>query len=169
MINIKSCKSNARIGFRPLLLPQLIVFFLLLLLFFLAHQPFQIVIIVICLILSFLPYLHFLHLYHWTGYIIIMIYLGGLLILFLYFTTIMTSYKSFFWGGVLRAGVALYAIKNIYSLAIKNTNTLSNIRGVFCFSFKENSAVLVFIFFILRVMFFMISFLRTVIAPIRQN
>jgi len=96
-----------------------------------------------------------------------MVYLGGLLILFLYFTSIINFFKNF--NKKLIFFLIFFLVFPSFFF-IKDVNIIkTNFSGIYIFSFYNNIIILILIFLLLIIILFLISFLRKLSSPIRQN
>ncbi len=135
----------------------------------LSTQPFQITILLIFAVISVLPLLHTIHFFHWTNYIILIVYLGGLLILFLYFTTIskITIKLKFLFSVLGFFILCFFLFTNYFKKRIAFTKLCE--RGLFLFSFPRVILTLFLILFLLFLILSFLSFSPVISSPIRQN
>jgi hypothetical protein len=113
--------------------------------------------------------LHHTNFFHWTNYIILIVYLGGLLVLFLYFTRI-ANFHIFITlnKGILFALILLFISVN--PILEKNVIFFKFAqRGVVLFSYREYYNILIIICLLLFIVLIFLSLLVQHPAPIRQT
>lgn len=144
------------------------MFFLFLIaLFLLSRQPFQIAILIIVLMLFLLNFIYLGGFFPWIAYIIIMVYLGGLLILFVYFTRILSFFKK------INFGVSIVGVFCIFSACffIEKDQGCSSFSepGILAFSTWRGIGTLFLVLALLGFILIIVRFFRKLSAPLRQQ
>jgi NADH-ubiquinone oxidoreductase chain 6 len=137
--------------------------------FLCSVQPFQIVILIIFITIFLLKELHYFYFFHWRSYIVFIIYLGGLLILFLYFTSIIERHPQTLFFLPL---ISIILLRELFIFTEINKEVVyckNRVRGVFVFSFPNSFIRLVYLFLLLFLLLLFISFFSRLSTPIRQN
>lgn len=131
-------------------------------LFVLADSPFKMVFLIIFVLLSFSPFFHILRFSHWVSYVIFIVYLGGLLILFLYFTSAINFFKKEAWT------VLLVFLVFVLLFFKKTPTIIFSLNRVFFLSTEKNNIILIFIFVLFLLVLFFVTKMVFVSRPIRQ-
>lgn len=126
--------------------------------------------LIILLILSILCFIYVGGFFYWCGYLIIMVYLGGLLILFVYFTSTISFFKKITFLTPLLVLIGLLLLVSFVVFLEKDQKMGFNSEGGFMvFTRLEGSGPLCFILLLLSLILVLIRFFRKLSAPLRQQ
>lgn len=135
-----------------------IILLVFIFLFVIRGEPFLITIILIATTLRIIWNMHSLYYYHFPMYLIIIIYLGGLLILFLYLTRTLSSFDMpHYYFILIFTLLIIITILFFYreKLYEKDININRKAFNTFlCFSNYSNSLVLTIVLILFHVIFF---------------